>query len=102
MPSRPGTLKAHYVPDAGYRGLLIEDHEGVKFKASADGHLVVFKEPSRDMEFGEYVIGADPTNTTRGDFAVAQVVNRRTLEQVAVMRLRCDAVEFGQAPLPPR
>ncbi len=89
-------LKAHYVPDAGYRGLLIEDHEGVKFKASADGHLVVFKAPSRDMEFGEYVIGADPTNTTRGDYAVAQVVNRRTLEQVAVMRLRCDAVEFGK------
>lgn len=89
-------LKRHYDPQAGYRGILTENHEGVRFTASADGHLVVFKAPARDQEYGEYVIGGDPTNTTRGDYAVAQVLNRRTLEQVAVMRLRCDAVEFGK------
>lgn len=89
-------LKRCYEPLAGHRGLLVEGNRGMKFTPSADGHLIVFKAPSADSDYGEYMIGADPTNTTRGDFAVAQVINRRTLEQVAILRLRCDAFDFGK------
>jgi hypothetical protein len=93
----PGDLlRDHYEPLGGYRGLLLEQGGGMKFVPSVDGSLLVYKAPSRDNDFGEYIIGADPTHTTRGDYAVATVLNRRTLEQVAMLRLRCDPVEFAK------
>lgn len=85
-------LSACYEPLGGYRGVL---NRG-QFVPSSDGDIIVFKAPRPGAEQGEYIIGADPTHTTFGDYAVAQVVNRYTLEQVAVMRLRCDAPAFAK------
>lgn len=81
---------------SGYRGLLVDRGKGIEFVPSADGDLIIYKAPRPGAEQNEYIIGADPTHTTFGDFAVAQVFNRYTLEQVAVMRLRCDAPAFGR------
>lgn len=89
-------LQSCYDPQAGYRGLLVERPTGIEFVPSADGDLIIYKAPRPGAEQNEYIVAGDPTHTTFGDYAVAQVINRYTLEQVAVMRLRCDATAFGK------
>lgn len=91
-------LLAHYRPWTGTRGRLARAANGkVVFNENPeDGELTVFKLPSRDRNWGIYRIGADPSHTTTGDYACAQVIHRRTLEQVAVLRVKCDAVSFGE------
>jgi hypothetical protein len=84
-----------YDPQPGIRGVLWEDTSGVTFKPASDGPLTVFKAPAPDSDHGQYFVAGDPTHTTRGDFAVAQVINRRTLEQVAEWRGRIDPVSFA-------
>lgn len=88
-------LTAAYEPEPGYRGLLVEDASGVHFKQSSDGPLTVWRAPTPDSDHGQYFVAGDPTHSTRGDFAVAQVINRRTLEQVAEWRGRIDPVTFA-------
>jgi len=90
-----GDLQVCYKPEPGYKGLLHEDSAGVHFKPASDGPLTIFKAPSKDAEYGQYYVAGDPTRSTRGDFAVAQVINRRTLEQVAEWRGRIDPVSFA-------
>lgn len=87
-------LNRAYEPEDGYRGMLIEDASGVSFKPSADGPLTVYRAPAGD-DHGQYFVAGDPTRTTYGDYAVAQVINRRTLEQVAEWRGRVDAATFA-------
>lgn len=82
----------------GLRGRLTHDsssRNGVRFQPDSQGPLTIFSHPSTDREWGVYFAGGDPTGTTRGDFAVIQVINRRTYEQVAVWRARCDPGSFA-------
>jgi hypothetical protein len=89
-------LLVHYVPKRGVRGILKRRGQQVVFVEDARGWLTVYSKPSRDLSWGVYAIGADPTHTIRGDNAVAQVLNRRTKEQVAVYTRKIDPVAFGK------
>lgn len=95
-------LLAHSKIRRGLRGILKKDRSGkvvfVQDQAGAGhpGWLTIYAYPA-DKEWGHYVIGADPTHAPGGDFACAQVINRRTMEQVAVYRNReVDTVTFGK------
>ena len=88
-------LNNAYDPQHGNRGMLVEDSSGVKFKGTSDGPLTIFKAPSSDLEYGQYLVTGDPTRSTRGDFACVQVMNRRSMEQVAEWRGRIDPVTFA-------
>lgn len=87
-------LKVCYKPMEGTPGLLVNDGGRPRFVESSDGNLVVYRYPSSNRDYGRYFLSGDPTRTTRGDFAVAQVINRRTLEQVARFRKRTDPHTF--------
>lgn len=92
-------LLAHYEPRFGERGQLRVLNGRISFipRDEHDGGVLrVFSHPSPDREWGQYIIGADPTHTAVGDYACAQVLNRRTLEQVAVYRRKCDPITFAQ------
>lgn len=88
-------LTKAYEPLPGVRGVLQETTAGVEFQPASDGPLTIWKNPSPDEDHGKYFVAGDPTHSTRGDFAVAQVINRRTLEQVAEWRGRIDPVTFA-------
>lgn len=90
-------LLKHYQPQPGVRGKLIDRPDGgVEFVQDAKGPLKVFRKPAPDKNWGVYLIGADPTHTTVGDHACAQVISRRTMEQVAVFRRPMDPTKFGE------
>jgi hypothetical protein len=89
-------LKQVYEPVDGTKGLLIRNGNQVEFKKTADGPLTLFKAPTDNRDWGQYFVAGDPTHTTRGDFACAQVINRRTMEQVAVWRGRIDPGTFAE------
>ena len=64
------------------------------FEENQNGYLSIWKKPDPK---GQYVIGADPANGVKdGDYSCAQVLDRRSLEQVAVWHGRCDQDIFGQ------
>ena len=86
----------HYEPLIGRTGRLFRDRGKVRFSEDPNGYLTVFSEPSDDKDWGVYMLGADPTHTTAGDYACVQIFNRRTLEQVAVYRRKIDPINFGK------
>lgn len=58
------------------------------------GYLKIWQIPKPE---GQYVIGADPAEgTIEGDYSCAQVLDRRTFEQVAVWHGKCDPDIFGR------
>lgn len=86
-----------YEPKPGAKGRLVRESSGrVRFQAHSEGELKVFKYPSDDLDYGVYMVGGDPTRTTRGDYACAQILNRRTWEQVAVLRIKIDPSNFAE------
>jgi len=91
-------LQAVYQPKKGLRGRLIRDGNKVEFCEDRDGPLTLFSYPSpaKDKEWGDYMVGCDATHTTFGDWAVWQVINRRSLEQVAVYKDRVDPGTFAE------
>ena len=89
-------LLQHYDPKNGQRGRLIKVGNKIQFHRDITGPLTIFAYPSEDKDWGVYLIGADPTHTTAGDYACAQVINRRTLEQVAVYRKKIDCISFAE------
>lgn len=89
-------LLVHYEPRKGVRGRLVKSNNRVTFVEDKTGWLTIYSKPSRDIAWGVYIIGADPTHTVSGDNASAQVVNRRTKEQVAVYSRKIDPVAFGK------
>lgn len=94
----PNILK-HYLPrgkKGQKRGNLAYVGGKIQFLESPEGFLTVYAYPSADKDWGVYLCGADPTHTIEGDFACIQVINRRTLEQVAVYRRKCDPITFGK------
>lgn len=89
-------LRECYAPEEGVRGLMIRTGDHVEFKPAADGPLTLFRTPHEDPDWGKYILAGDATKTTRGDYAVVQVLNRRTMEQVAIWRGRLDPITLGE------
>lgn len=91
-------LIAHYEPRNGERGTLVRNDatRKIEFRKNSEGWLTVYSHPSLDRAWGVYLVGADPTHTYAGDNAVAQVLNRRTGEQVAVLREKITPIPFGK------
>jgi hypothetical protein len=74
-------------------GMLIGGNPVVLDKQE-HGYLKVWKMP---IEFGQYVIGADTAEgVDGGDYACAQVIDKRSFEQVAVWHGRVDPDIFGR------
>lgn len=89
-------LMRHYLPMKPKRGYLARNNQGqVVLINDPQGALKVYRFPNPDRNWGVYQIGADPTHTTVGDNACAQVINRRTLEQCAVLSDKITAHELG-------
>lgn len=91
----PNLIK-HYEPRKGKRGNLISVGRRIEFREDPMGYLTLYSLPSNDMDWGVYLCGGDPTHTMQGDYACIQVINRRTLEQVAVYRRKIDPITFGK------
>lgn len=85
-----------YKPMAGSRGYLHAKYAGsYEFVLDPLGPLTIFRWPSADRDWGDYMVAGDPTRTPVGDPACVQVINRRTMEQVAVWHGHVDAVAFA-------
>ena len=89
-------LKMVYEPKAGVKGFLTRRGNYVEFTPDRSGSLTIYRKPSSDLSWGKYFIGADPPHTTMGDNACAQVINRRTYEQVAVWNGKIDPMTFAE------
>lgn len=89
-------LAKHYLPMKPVVGRLDNSTGKVVFIEDEYGPLKIYKYPSQDTNHGVYQMGVDPTHSRIGDFAVAQVINRRTLEQCAVLRTKVDPTTLGE------
>lgn len=93
-------LEMVYEPMKGVKGMLISDSSdgsNPRWKADTSGCLTVFKAPTkRDRREDRYFIAADPSMTISGDPACIQVINRATMEQVAVWHGRIDPINFAK------
>ena len=89
-------LRATFHPEPGIEGYLERNGDTVDFKPSAGGPLKIFKKPGNNLDWGRYYIGGDPSHSTFGDYACAQVINRRTYEQVAIYRRKVDPMSFAE------
>lgn len=89
-------LKKVYEPIDGEQGRLVREAGGVRFIADANGPLTIYRDPSASRQFGFYMVGGDPKKAVEGDWACAQVINRKTWEQVAELRIKCDQNQFGE------
>lgn len=90
-----GDLTACYQPMNGLQGYLVEEGGRVRFQESIDGPVTIFRFPGDDMDRHKYMVSGDATRSITGDFSCAQVLNRRTWEQVAIFRKKIDPVSFG-------
>lgn len=91
----PDLLK-HYSRMTPETGILVPGpNSRPRFIPDPNGWLRIYRHPANDRNWGVYQTGADPTHTTVGDFACAQVFNRRTLEQAATYQRHIDAVSFA-------
>lgn len=85
-----------YQPKNGVTGYLMSKGWGSpKFVRDPLGPLTIFRWPSSDREWGDYMAACDPSRTTMGDPACIQIVSRRTFEQVAVWHGHRDAVSIA-------
>lgn len=90
-------LRAHYDNEVySQRGKVMRLRGKVRFVEDPQGPLTIFQKPSDDTDWGVYLVGGDPTHAPGGDNAAMQVINRRTLEQVAVYRRQIDPITFGK------
>lgn len=89
-------LRACFQPEAGQKGRIFRNGARVEWRPDVSGPITMFRQPGPSLnDFTIYIVGGDATATMRGDFACAQVINRRTLEQVAVYRGRRDPHHFA-------
>lgn len=93
-------LDAVFQEEEGDVGRFVVSGGEVKFITDPDGPWTVFRHPAKDeiagQKWGEYFIGADPCyGSFDGDFAAAQVISRRTKEQVAVFHGRIHPEPFA-------
>lgn len=91
-------LKEIYTKISAYTGLLIDTDtgKGVKFVTDPGGDFTVFKAPHKDNRSDRYFVAGDPSLSVEGDYSCIQVINRETMEQVAVWRARIDPINFGK------
>jgi hypothetical protein len=94
-------LFACYQPENGVKGELVRAGNDVTFQPSDTGRLTIFRQV--DELNSEYLVTGDPTRILKdpakrvgGDPACAQVINRRTMEQIAVWRGKIDAGTFAE------
>ncbi len=74
-------------------GNMVEENGRVKFVKQDKGYLSVWQEPE---EGHNYIISADVAEgLARGDYSVADVIDRQTLEQVAQWHGHIDPDLFG-------
>lgn len=79
----PAGSEYHGKPVGMSRGELVNDNGRLRFQKDGAGCLKVFKYPDKNKRY-KYVVAADPARTIEGDPCCIQVLNRTTLEQVAV------------------
>lgn len=89
-------LEECYAPLNGHRGMLVEDGHGVRWVAEPSGNFYVFKRPTSRHREDLYFVSGDPTQTVTGDPACIQVINRQTMEQVAVWHGHVDPINFAK------
>lgn len=93
-------LQRVYEPETGISGELSWDGRTATFQPNPNGRLTIFRKPN-DEGMGQYIIGGDATRSAGGahsiksDFAVAQVINRFSHEQVAIWRGKPDPATFA-------
>ena len=90
-------LRAAFKHEDGIIGRFIEDKFGtVKFQQDISGNWTIFRKPKKgDTRTDRYFCSGDPSETIAGDPACAQVINRQTLEQVAVYHGRVNPMHFA-------
>ena len=90
-------LRACYEPiERPLVGRLLREGAQIRFVPDAGGPLKLYQTPSTDYDWGRYMVAGDPTRVTTGDYAAAQVINRRTYRQVATWRGRIDGASFAE------
>jgi hypothetical protein len=93
-------LKECYTPLRGHRGRLVSPNaDGLDPRWQPDpfGPLTVFKKPPRNTyREDRFFIAGDPSMAVAGDPACAQVIDRSTMEQVAVWHGEVDPINFGK------
>ena len=72
-----------YVSSDREQGYLYNNDGKLEFKESDEGHFFVWKRPDPKAK-RRYVVAVDPTWTVQGDPACVQVMDRASMEQVAV------------------
>lgn len=96
----PGQLVDNcYQQLQGHRGRLIGDEHGhnPRWVPDPGGPLYIFKAPIQtDIRQDRYFVGGDPSQTVAGDPACIQVINRGTMEQVAVWHGQIDPINFAR------
>lgn len=90
-------LMACYKPHVGSsRGYLYNNQGQIAFHETDGGHWTIFHTPGKRQK---YVVACDPTKTIEGDPACIQVINRATMEQVAVWHGSAVASQIGEIAL---
>lgn len=93
-------LRAVYEESPCDVGRFVVSEGEPKFVVDPEGSWKVYRHPNTKSvggsTWGEYFIGGDPSfGLVDGDFAAAQVVNRRTKEQVAVFHGKVEPGPFA-------
>ena len=89
-------LAKMYLPDVEHeQGFLYNDGGKLEFMEDEGGHLFIYKRPDPRGR-RRYVVAVDPTWTIEGDPACIQVVDRASLEQVAVWHGSADPQSIGE------
>lgn len=86
------TLEPIYRPQIPLMGELVSSAGTLRFHEVPGGALRVYSPPRPGRS---YIIGADPTFTTSGDYGCVQVIDRQSWEQVAVWRGKQFPGPFG-------
>lgn len=90
-------LKKQFAHEEGIQGRFHEDiRKRVHFTQDHSGPWTIFRKPkSNDLRNDRYFCAGDPSETIAGDPACAQVINRQSLEQVAVYHNRVNPMHFA-------
>lgn len=84
-----------YEPMEGRQGFLHNNDGRLEYFDSPKGHTWVFVEPDPRKK-RRYVVAVDPTWTISGDPACIQVIDRASMEQVAVWHGSADPETVGE------
>jgi len=92
-------LRLCYEPDVDCdRGFLFNDNGQMSFQPDPGGKLWVYQYPDPRKK-RQYAVAIDPTLTLEGDPACIQVIDRATMEQVAVWHGHTDPKTLGNKVL---